>query len=111
MKAGRAARAAIKAERATIVIGQKMPRVRDAAARYGAKTYEPGKFHLPDIGLNRVKNLYNNAKWLRSHMKAGSRIVDIGANKGSTASAFYRLERIMTRFYPRRSSVYWPSIR
>jgi RHS repeat-associated protein len=84
-----------------IVIGETMGRVRAAAAKYNARTYEPGNaFRLPDTGLNRVKNLYDNYRWIRGEMKRGTEIIDIGIDTArKSRSVFYRLERLAIKVH------------
>jgi hypothetical protein len=93
--AGSVAHNASCASASPIVIGESMGRVRAAAAKNGARTYEPDVFHTPDRALNRVKNMVNNYRWLRTEMKRGTAIIDIGRDAArSTRSPYYRLERM-----------------
>ncbi len=83
----------------TVVIGEKMSRVRAVAERYGYET-------MPDIPPG--NRLAANRIWINARMDEGYTIIDIGPAPGnkfypSITSKYYIMEQyeIMARDYPR----------
>jgi RHS repeat-associated protein len=79
-----------------VIVGETMSRVREAALKYGAETFETTASGAKEIWRQ-------NSTWLRGAMREGKEIIDIGKNPLRNArSPFYRAEQeiIERRGYP-----------
>ncbi len=93
---GSAAAGASEAKAGKVVVGETMSRVRTAAAKYGAETFE--------TEARTAKEMWKaNSTWLRGAMREGKEIIDIGKDATrAVRSQFYRAEKalIESRGYP-----------
>ncbi|TFC07127.1 hypothetical protein E3O46_13490 [Cryobacterium glucosi] len=94
---GGAGSAAVQVSNETLVIGRGMARVVPYAEQIGARTYAGTPSWVPL--RNETIDLFFNKAFISSEMRAGTRIVDIGAPAGATPSQFYELEQRLLNGY------------
>ncbi len=77
-----------------IVIGEGMDAIKAAARKYDAKWYQAWtKYFSPEM-VDMEKSLARNERWLRSKIRQGFEILDIGIDPSrATRSPFYALEK------------------
>jgi RHS repeat-associated protein len=89
-----------------IVIGQTMDRVKDASFAFEARWYQAWEIKPWNPSLSMKRNL----RWIRTKIKAGYEVVDIGINRAlSDRSPFYEMERreLASAKYV-KVKVFWP---
>lgn len=82
-----------KLSKLKIVIGEGMDRVKAFARANNAKWYQSWGKNFREEIFNLEKSLQRNERWLRSKIKQGYEIIDIGPRGNEITSPFYRLER------------------
>ncbi len=109
-KTGKVKRKAASSKK-TIVIGETQPRVDGYARKIGAESYTGYKNYKKvekRLGNRAAKIVggVHNAKWIIGKMARGYHIKDIGYDVArSTRSPYYRMERVLTKFYKNKESV------
>lgn len=96
---GKAGGIVLKEAEKAIVIGEGMKRIKLVSKEIGAKYYQAWSKNFPKNGLSMTDAELaiaqaRNSIWLKSKIKQGYKIYDIGLEKGrKLRSEFYKLEK------------------
>ena len=83
-----------------VVIGETMDRVKDAAERYGADTYQPSNWYQSDTNPtgDLINNLKGNERWMDDLLDNKSEIYNIGEDAQRVRpSVYYCMEKEMLK--------------
>ena len=79
----------------SIVIGETVDAVKLVAKQFNnARTYQPWKKFFTPALYDEAKSIARNERWIRSKIKQGYRVIDIGLDRTSTVrSPYYQAEK------------------